>query len=104
MEIDFDEAKKYIINEFSNQGDFDFIPAEERSDMVDLLVNMDSKYMLEVMEDDIYDEDYIYEKMHTAISEKYDKYKTYLMRFVDDYMDFMEQYLASINAVEWIDD
>ena len=104
MEIDFDEAKKYIVGEFKNQGDFDFIPAEECSAMVSLLVDIDSEYMLEVMEDDIYDEDFIYEKMLAAITEKYDKYKTYLMRFVDDYMDFMEQYLASIDAVEWIDD
>jgi len=26
---------------------------------------------------------------------------SYLMRLVDDYMDFMEQYLVSIDAVEW---
>ena len=104
MEIDFNKAKEYINDEFRKQGDFDFIPAEERSLMVEMLVDIDSEYMLEGMKDDIYDEDFIYEKMLKAVSAEYDKYKTYLMRFIDDYMDFMEQYLASIDAIEWIDD
>lgn len=104
MDIDFNEAKRYIAEKFRKQADFDFIPPKERGAIVDMLVGIDSEYMLKVMENDIYDEDFIYNKMFEAVSEKYGKYKTYLMRFVDDYMDFMEQYLALIDAVEWIDD
>lgn len=104
MDIDFNDAKKYITDEFAKQGDFEFIPPEELGNMVNLLVDTDSEYMLKVMDDDIYDEDFIYDKLIKLISEKYGKYKTYLMRFIDDYMDFMEQYLVSAGAVEWIDD
>ena len=39
--------------------------------------------------------------MLAEVNKKFEKYKTYLMRLVDDYMDFMEQYLVSIDAIEW---
>ena len=39
--------------------------------------------------------------MLKSVSSKFSRYQTYLMRLVDDYMDFMEQYLVSIDAVEW---
>ena len=65
-------------------------------------VAIDDEYLRKIAEDDSpYDEEYVYEHMLKSVSSKFSRYQTYLMRLVDDYMDFMEQYLVSIDAVEW---
>ena len=101
MELDLAEAKKYITEKFNNQGDFDFLAESDFSGMLDVLLALDAAYLEEIGEEEPYDEDVIFERMHSALVKQYPNLKTYLMRFVDDYMDFMEQYLVSIDAVEW---
>lgn len=101
MELDLAEAKAYIAEKFKNQGDFDFITEEDFSKMLDTLLALDAEYLEKIGDEEPYDEDYIFEKMHAELTKQQPKLKTYLMRFVDDYMDFMEQYLVSIDAVEW---
>ncbi|MBQ4428844.1 MAG: hypothetical protein II871_03635 [Clostridia bacterium] len=101
MEIDLNSAKQYIAGKFKNQGDFDFISEADFSAMLDELLDIDAKYLDEIGEELPYDEDEVFERMQSALVKKYPTYKTYLMRFVDDYMDFMEEYLVSIDAVEW---
>ena len=101
MELDLNQAKQYIAGKFKNQGDFDFISESDFSAMLDKLLEMDSKYLDEIGDDQPYDEDEVFERMQSALVKQYPAYKTYLMRFVDDYMDFMEEYLVSIDAVEW---
>ena len=99
-EIKVTEAVEAIARDFENEGDFDFMKEEERAALIGRLVTIDLAYMDEIGED-VYDEDVIYERLYAAAEEACPQYKTYLMRFVDDYMDFMEQYLVSIGAVEW---
>lgn len=99
-EINVTEAAAAIARDFENEGDFDFMKEEERMALIQKLVTLDLNYMEEIG-DDVYDEDVIYERLYAAAEEACPQYKTYLMRFVDDYMDFMEQYLVSIGAVEW---
>ncbi|MBR5948939.1 MAG: hypothetical protein IKZ82_09915 [Clostridia bacterium] len=101
MELDLTQAKLYIAEKYKNQGDFDFISEADFSSMLDELLAIDAKYLDEIGDDEPYDEDEVFERMQTALVKKYPAYKTYLMRFVDDYMDFMEEYLVSIDAVEW---
>lgn len=101
MELDLTQAKQYIAEKFKNQGDFDFISEADFSAMLDKLLEIDSKYLDEIGDDQPYDEDEVFERMQGALVKQYPAYKTYLMRFVDDYMDFMEEYLVSIDAVEW---
>lgn len=101
MELDLNNAKQYIAEKFKNQGDFDFISEADFSAMLEKLLEIDSKYLDEIGDEEPYDEDDIFERMHAALVKQYPSYKTYLMRFVDDYMDFMEEYLVSIDAVEW---
>ena len=100
VELSAVEASQAIARDFENEGDFDFMKEEERMGLIEKLVNIDLAYMDEIGED-VYDEDVIYERLYAAAEEACPRYKTYLMRFVDDYMDFMEQYLVSIGAVEW---
>ena len=99
-DVDVSAAAESIAREFENEGDFDFMQEDERLALVRKLAAIDVAYMEEIG-DDVYDEDVIYERLYAAAEEAYPQYKTYLMRFVDDYMDFMEQYLVSIGAVEW---
>lgn len=100
MEINLVEARKFICEKFHNHGDFDFICDEDMNAIIETLLELDIAYINEI-EDDVYDEEVIYERMFKKISSEFKKYQTYLMRLVDDYMDFMEQYLVSIDAMEW---
>ena len=85
-----------------SRANFDFIPDEQLEEIISALVAIDDEYLRKIAEDDSpYDEEYVYEHMLKSVSSKFSRYQTYLMRLVDDYMDFMEQYLVSIDAVEW---
>lgn len=101
MELNIEQARSYIAAKFRAQGDFDFMNDEELEGIINLLLGIDAIYLDEVGEDGVYDEDTVYERMISAASTGYSRYQTYLMRFVDDYIDYMEQYLVSIGAVEW---
>lgn len=101
MELNIQEAKQYITEKFRNQGDFEFLPEADFEKMLDKLIELDSAYINEIGEEQPYDEDEIFDRMHGALTKEFSNYKTYLMRFVDDYMDFMEQYLVSIDAFDW---
>lgn len=101
MELDREQAKQYIAEKFKNQGDFDFISEQDFAKMLETLIDIDQKYLDEIGEELPYDEDEVFERMQRTLQKDYPSYKTYLMRFVDDYMDFMEEYLVSIDAVEW---
>lgn len=100
FELDINAAAEHIAGDFEKEGDFDFMKEEERIALIKKLAAVDIAYMDEIGED-VYDEDVVYERLYAAAEETCPQYKTYLMRFVDDYMDFMEQYLVSIGAVEW---
>ena len=94
-----DAAAKIKIS-FDNQGDFDFMKPEELEGVIARLVAIDHDYMDEIG-DSPYDEDDIYDRLYAAANEALPQYKTSLMRLVDDYMDFMEQYLVDEGLVEW---
>ena len=100
MELDIKEAREYIVNQFRKQGDFDFIKPADFDKMIDKLIELDTAY-LEEIGDEPYDEDVIYDRFYDALMKQQPELKTYLMRFMDDYMDFMEQYLVSVDAIEW---
>ena len=49
----------------------------------------------------VYDDDAAFDFMDEKMNERYPAQKMYLMRFVEDYMDYCEQYLDSIGAIDW---
>ncbi|MCR5611127.1 MAG: hypothetical protein K6F68_04765 [Clostridiales bacterium] len=98
--FDKNEALANIRTKFENQGDFDFMKPEELSAALTKLIAIDSAYMQD-LGDEPYDEDVIYDRLFAAANETLPQYKTYLMRLVDDYMDFMEQYLVEAGIIEW---
>ena len=98
--FDRDEAVKYVMNDLYIEGDFDFMKPEELESAISAFVDIDYKYMQELGEEP-YDEDAVYEMLLAAANERLPQYKTYLMRLVEDYMDFMEQFLVDEGYVEW---
>ena len=98
--FDKNEALVKIKANFDNEGDFSFMKPEELESVLAKLIAIDHDYMLD-LGDEPYDEEEIYEKLQAAANAALPQYKTYLMRLVDDYMDFMEQYLVDAGVIEW---
>ncbi len=98
------DAKAFILRKFTEQGDFlEIVNAETLSDMVGSIISFDEAYMHESGVDDggVYDDDAAYEFIYKKLCQKYADYKMYLMRLAEDYLDYNEQYLESIGAIEW---
>ncbi len=102
MELNLEEAKKYISDKFVKLGEYDFLDAETLEKMLDTLLDIDGAYMDSLGEDGEYDEDAVFETMHERMMKDFPSYKMYMMRFVEDYMDFMDEYLDSIGAIDWV--
>lgn len=98
--FDKNDALEKIKVNFGNEGDFSFMKPEELESVLKKLIEIDHDYMLG-LGDEPYDEDVVYERLQAAANEALPQYKTYLMRLVDDYMDFMEQYLVDAGIIEW---
>lgn len=98
--FDRNEALLKIRANFDNEGDFGFMKPEELNAALLKLIEIDHAYMLDLGEEP-YDEDVIYDRLYEAANEVLPQYKTYLMRLVEDYMDFMEQYLVDAGIIEW---
>ncbi|MBQ3552752.1 MAG: hypothetical protein IJA35_06375 [Clostridia bacterium] len=103
IEIDLLDGKTSIMEKFINNGDFLFIPNEELDAIITLLINTDDQYMNDdgVYDGADYDEEKAFELLKKAVLTNYSQYKAYAMRLVEDYMDYAEEYLASIGAIEW---
>ena len=101
MDIDMNAAREFIAERYAKQGDFDFLPEETFNAMLNRLVEIDSAYIDEIGDSRPYDEDEAFERMQTALLKEHPQQKAYVMRFVDDYLDFMEQYLVTMDMVEW---
>ncbi len=104
MEEMFDkkEARSFILGEFRKQGDFDFVGAELFGKMLDALMELDGKYLEKVEErDGYYDDEEAYAFLHGEMTERFPEYKMYMMRLVEDYLDYNEDYLNSIGAIDW---
>lgn len=99
-----EQAKQFIMEQYTAQGDFlELFPVETLEDLVGELMELDAAYMRTSGVDDgaIYDDDDAYDYMHERLCAAHPEHKMYMMRLVEDYMDFNERYLESIGAIEW---
>ncbi len=101
MDINTNEAVAEIVRRFDAEGEYGFISAEDINGLVRGLIAIDMEYMDSLGEDGVYDEEFIFEKLHSCAKEICPQHSAYMMRFAEDYMDFMEEYLVSIDAIEW---
>ena len=101
--IDENALRAYVIDKFSAEGDFDFLKEWELPAIVDAMRGFDEEYMRASGADvgELYDDDDAYELIFTNLQAAYPQYKMYCMRLAEDYLDFVEEYLASVNAIEW---
>lgn len=65
------------------------------------MMSVDQAYLAKLSEDDDYEDDDVYEMLIAALQNKYPNYKMYAMRLAEDYLDFSEEYLVSVDAIEW---
>jgi len=102
-DVDVNEMRKYILDKFAAEGDFSFLKEGELPRMVDAMLELDEEYMkaARVDEGEVYDDDAAYEHMFAGMQARFAQHKMYAMRLVEDYMDFLEEYLVSIGAIEW---
>ncbi len=103
MKLDFSAMRSYILEKFSAEGDFSFLKEEELPAMVDTLIGLDKAYMETsgVNEGGVYDDDEAYEQLFVGLAQKFPQYKMYCMRMTEDYLDFSEEYMAKVGAIEW---
>ena len=96
--------RRYVLDAFIEKGDFPAIMDEATLEkLLDLIIALDEAYMEEsgANEGAVYDDDAAYAYLHLKMLEAYPDYKAYLMRFVEDYLDYNEAYLESIGAIDW---
>ena len=101
--VDEKALREYVIQKFTAEGDFDFLKEGELAAIVDAMRALDEAYMHEsgADEGELYDDDDAYELIFSRLQAAYPQYKMYCMRLTEDYLDFVEEYLASVDAIEW---
>ena len=99
--VDMQEMRAYILDKFQKEGDFDFLKEGELEAMVDAMLAADAAYMEPLPEDGEYDDDAAYEALYADLQQRFPAYKMYAMRLSEDYLDFAEEYLVSVDAIEW---
>lgn len=98
--IDTEAMRAYILDKFEKEGDFAFFKEGELARIVDAMIGLDKAYAEDVGTG-VYDDDEAYEKMYPALQAQFPEYKMYCMRLCEDYLDFSEEYLVSIDAIDW---
>ena len=100
-DVDLNEMKAYILNKFNVEGDFDFLKDGLMEELVDAMMAIAHTYLAKLGEDDDYDDDDAYDLLYEGMQKKYPELKMYAMRLSEDYLDFSEEYLESVGAIEW---
>ena len=100
-DVDLNEMKAYILNKFNVEGDFDFLKDGLMEELVDAMMAIDQSYLAKLGEDDDYDDDDAYDLLYEGMQKKYPELKMDAMRLSEDYLDFSEEYLESVGAIEW---
>ena len=98
------EARAYILGCFQEQGDFaEIVDEKTLSGIVDAVMALDAAFMKEsgVDEGAVYDDDAAYDYMHEKMCVKFAEHKMYMLRLVEDYMDYNERYLDSLGLIDW---
>ena len=101
--FDSKAARDFIAEKFREQGDFSIIEAEAFEQMLERVQALDEEFMATsgVEDGGVYDDDAAFDFMHGKMMEAFPEHKMYMMRLVEDYMEYNEAYLESIGAIDW---
>ena len=97
------DARAYIASKFDQQGDFRILPRDVFEKMLDNVMELDEAFMAETGVNDgkVYDDDQAFEYMMKELQAAFPEQKMYVMRFVEDYMEYDEAYLESVGLIDW---
>lgn len=97
------EAKAYLMDCFMKQGDYDFLPDGALNEMLEKLLALDEAFMARTGVDDgaVYDDEAAEEALLEGMQQEFPDFKMYMMRLVEDYLDYHEEYLLSVDGIEW---
>lgn len=104
MEFDVASALSFILGKYLEKGDFPQVMDEETlSKMIGAALTYDEAFMSEtgVDQGEVYDDDKAFDYLNSHLVSQFPDQKMYILRFVEDYMDYNELYLESIGAIEW---
>ncbi|OQA15735.1 MAG: hypothetical protein BWY62_00486 [Firmicutes bacterium ADurb.Bin356] len=98
-----DEKRAYLLERFKTQGDYEFLPEGVLENMLDKLLQLDEEFMKRtgVELGEPYDDDEAGAALFEGMTLAFSQWRMYLMRLVEDYLDYNEDYLESIGAIEW---
>ena len=98
-----EEAKAFIVNKFTEQGDFTVIEGLDIAAMTDVALEAEQGYMRSagVLDGGVYDDDEAFDAIRGALDTAFPEFKMYCMRFAEDYLDYSEAYLESAGLIEW---
>ena len=102
-EYSLENAKKYIKDCFIKQGDFLILPNDVFDKMLSRCMELDEQFMEDsgVNDGAEYDDNAAFDFIFNKMTVEFEEQKMYCMRFVDDYLDYSEQYLDRIGAIDW---
>ena len=104
MEYHGPDARAYLMEQFVGKGDFlDIFSQDALEGLVEEVMALDEAYLHESGADAgaLYDDDDAYEYMYKGLCAAHPEHKMYMMRFVEDYMEYNDQYLESAGAIQW---
>lgn len=98
-----EEAKLAIKKKFVAQGDFLIFEEKLFDEMLDKVLELDAAFMEQAEEsaDGFYNDDEAFDALVKGMQEAFPENKMYMMRFVEDYMEYNEQYLDEAGLIDW---
>ncbi len=98
-----EDARTYLLGRFKAEGDYDFLPEGVLEEMLAKLLELDGDFMRQtgVELGEPYDDDAACDALFEGMVPAFSQWRMYLMRLVEDYLDYNEEYLESIDAIEW---
>ncbi len=98
-----EEARAFILEKLTRAGEYAFLPSGRLEEMLDKIITLDEEFMHATGVEDgaAYDDEAAQEYLFKNMAEAFPEHKMYLMRFTEDYLDYNEDYLESIGAIDW---
>lgn len=97
------DARMYVLEKFIEQGAYAFLPDGVLEEMVEKITLLNEAFMQRtgVYEGELYDDEVACEELHQGMEAAFPAYGMYMLRFTEDYLDYQEDYLTSVDAIEW---
>ena len=95
--------REYILSRYEQQGDFKIFEDTLVAKMLDSLLLLNEEYMEKagIADGNFYDDDAAFDFFMEKLPVQYPEQKMYLMRFIEDFMEYDEAYLESTGAIDW---